>query len=168
MRACWENWKYALTMQVPKGDTALYQWKKIEKDWLALFDTSPLHQFSEFNNFLWVCWFSGKNLSNFVHPLENSKTRQPVLPYGADSPFLLLRTFLLMFSQGAWMALLSIQRIFIYQGPLKKWTDHSILPYLYGVDWNFLSSQKRKSFWQIFIVIIYSECQSWGHGPLIR
>ena len=22
---------------------------------LALFDTSPLHQFSKFNNFLWVC-----------------------------------------------------------------------------------------------------------------
>ena len=35
---------------------------------LALFDTSPLHQFSKFNNFLWVCWFLGKNLSNFVSP----------------------------------------------------------------------------------------------------
>ena len=23
-------------------------------------------QFSKFNNFLWVCWFLGKNLSNFV------------------------------------------------------------------------------------------------------
>ena len=32
----------------------------------ALFDTSPLPQFSELNNFLWVCWFLGKNLSNFV------------------------------------------------------------------------------------------------------
>ena len=57
--------------------------KKIEKDsdnfWyrkltlkvkrlgdFALFDTSPLTQFSKFNNFLWVCWFLGKNLSNFV------------------------------------------------------------------------------------------------------
>ena len=57
--------------------------KKIEKDsdnfWyrkltlkvkrlgdFALFDTSPLIQFSKFNNFLWVCWFLGKNLSNFV------------------------------------------------------------------------------------------------------
>ena len=35
---------------------------------LALFDTSPLHQFSNFNNFLWVCWFLGENLSNFVPP----------------------------------------------------------------------------------------------------
>ena len=60
--------------------------KKIEKDsdnfWyrkltlkvkrlgdFALFDTSPLTQFSEFNNFLWVCWFWGKNLSNFVPPV---------------------------------------------------------------------------------------------------
>ena len=25
-----------------------------------------LTQFSKFNNFLWVCWFLGKNLSNFV------------------------------------------------------------------------------------------------------
>ena len=54
--------------------------KKIEKDsydfWhrkidfasqiLALFDTFPLVQFSKYNNFLWVCWFLGKNLSNFV------------------------------------------------------------------------------------------------------
>ena len=36
---------------------------------LALFDTSPLHQFSKLYNFLWVCWFLGKNLFNFVpHP----------------------------------------------------------------------------------------------------
>ena len=32
---------------------------------LALLDTFWLHQFSKFNNFLWVCWFLGKNLSNF-------------------------------------------------------------------------------------------------------
>ena len=35
---------------------------------LALLDTSLLHQFSKFNNFLWVCWFLDKNLSNFVTP----------------------------------------------------------------------------------------------------
>ena len=29
----------------------------------------PLIQFSKFNNFLWVCWFLGKNLSNFVPPV---------------------------------------------------------------------------------------------------
>ena len=27
------------------------------------------HQFSKFNNFFWVCWFLGKNLSNFVPPV---------------------------------------------------------------------------------------------------
>ena len=60
--------------------------KKIEKDsdnfWyrkltlkvkrlgdFSLFYTSPLTQFSKFNNFLWVCWFLGKNLSNFVPPV---------------------------------------------------------------------------------------------------
>ena len=35
---------------------------------LALFDTSPLTKFSKFNNFVWVCWFWGKNLYNFVAP----------------------------------------------------------------------------------------------------
>ena len=34
----------------------------------ALFDTSPLTQFSKFNKFLRVYWFLGKNLSNFVPP----------------------------------------------------------------------------------------------------
>ena len=34
--------------------------------WCPIFDSSPLHQFSKFNHFLWVCWFLGKNLSNFV------------------------------------------------------------------------------------------------------
>ena len=28
-----------------------------------------LIQFSKFNNFLWVCWFLGKNLSSFVPPV---------------------------------------------------------------------------------------------------
>ena len=31
-------------------------------------DSSPLIQNSKFNNFLWVCWFLCKNLSNFVPP----------------------------------------------------------------------------------------------------
>ena len=44
----------------------IFRWKKNEKDSndfdfkgqiVALFDTSPLHQFSKFNDFLWVCWF---------------------------------------------------------------------------------------------------------------
>ena len=29
----------------------------------------PLIQFSKLNNFLWVCWFLGKNVSNFVPPI---------------------------------------------------------------------------------------------------
>ena len=36
--------------------------------WCPIFDTSPLTQVSKFNNFLWVCWFLGKNNSNFVYP----------------------------------------------------------------------------------------------------
>ena len=34
--------------------------------WCPIFDTSPLTQFSKINNFLWVCWFLAKNLSNFL------------------------------------------------------------------------------------------------------
>ena len=36
--------------------------------WCSIFESSPLNQFSKFNNFLWVCWFLSKNLSNFVSP----------------------------------------------------------------------------------------------------
>ena len=44
--------------------------KKIdfESQILALFDSSPLIQNSKFNDFLWVCWFLRKILSNFVTP----------------------------------------------------------------------------------------------------
>ena len=35
----------------------------------AFFDSSPLILNSKFNNFLWVCLFLGKNLSNFVPPV---------------------------------------------------------------------------------------------------
>ena len=36
--------------------------------WCLIFDTLPSTQFSKFNNFLWVCCFFCKNLSNFVPP----------------------------------------------------------------------------------------------------
>ena len=47
--------------------------------WCPIFDSLQLHQSSKFNNFLWVCWFLGKNLSNFVLPLENSTTRITII-----------------------------------------------------------------------------------------
>ena len=50
---------------------------------MAPFDTSPLRQFSKFNNFFWVCCFLGKNLSDFIPPIK--KTPQPVLPYSRTS-----------------------------------------------------------------------------------
>jgi len=43
--------------------------------WCPIFDSSPLSQSSKVNNFLWVCWFLGKNLSSFVPPFEKSTTR---------------------------------------------------------------------------------------------
>ena len=37
----------------------------------------PITPISKFNNFLWVCWFLGKNLSNCVPPTW--KSQQPLL-----------------------------------------------------------------------------------------
>ena len=73
--------------------------KKIEKDsdnfWyrkltlkvgrlsdFALFDTSPLEKFSKFKNFLLLCWFLGKNLSNFLDPVW--KLHNPYCHNGCD------------------------------------------------------------------------------------
>ena len=39
-----------------------------------IFDSVPLNQVSKFNHFLWVCWFSGKNLFNFVSPAWKNST----------------------------------------------------------------------------------------------
>ena len=39
-----------------------------ESQILAFFDTSSLNQFSILKDSLWVCWFLGKNFSNFVSP----------------------------------------------------------------------------------------------------
>ena len=39
------------------------------KLWFLKTSEAPLIQFLKFNNFLWVCWFLGKNLSNFVPPV---------------------------------------------------------------------------------------------------
>jgi hypothetical protein len=44
-----------------------------------LFDTLPPHQFAKFKNFLWICFFLGKNLSNFVSPAWKLN----ILPYCA-------------------------------------------------------------------------------------
>ena len=58
--------------------------------WCPVFDTFPLIQFSKFNNFLWVCWFLGKKLFDFV-PLvwklnnpycHNPKTQRKVTKFG--------------------------------------------------------------------------------------
>ena len=50
----------------------------------ALFDTSPLHQFSKFYNFPWVCWFLGKHL---YLPLENSTTLITITVSRGDNVF---------------------------------------------------------------------------------
>ena len=44
----------------------------LESQILALFDISPLHQFSKFYDFLWVYWFLGKNFLILYPPFKNS------------------------------------------------------------------------------------------------
>ena len=73
---------------VPKFDFLCQKLRKIPmifnlENWhrksnFGTFWHHPLHQFSKFNYFLWVCWFLGKNLSNFV-PLENSTIRITIM-----------------------------------------------------------------------------------------
>ena len=52
-------------------------------------DSSPLTQFSKFNNFLWKSWFLCKNISNFVPPAW--KLHNPYCHIQEDSsrPFVL-------------------------------------------------------------------------------
>ena len=47
---------------------ALWRWH-LQITLLSKMMPSPLTQFSKFNHFLWVCWFLGRNLSNFVPPV---------------------------------------------------------------------------------------------------
>ena len=62
------NW-YSLMKKNEKDSNIFLRWKLTSKVKLRHFLTPPpLHQFSKFNNFNWVCWFLGKNLSNFVPP----------------------------------------------------------------------------------------------------
>ena len=45
-----------------------------------IFKTLFFWKFSKFKNFLWVCWFLGKNLSNFLPPpVENSTNRIAII-----------------------------------------------------------------------------------------
>ena len=99
--------------------------KKIEKDsdnfWyrkltlkvgrlgdFALFDTSPLVQFSKFKNFLWVCWFFGKNLSNFVTPIW--KLHKPYC-HNVEVVYLWL-------SQSKNLTIKAIMFIYSFEGPI--------------------------------------------------
>ena len=62
------NWWFSM-----KKKRKIFLWFLMSKidfeSWiLALFNTSPLHQFLKFNNFIWVCWFLGKKYFQFCFP----------------------------------------------------------------------------------------------------
>ena len=74
MKSCCLTYKPVFALKYDKNfiihQLVSYEWED-EKNWfLKLWFLKllrpPLIQFSKFNNFLWVCWFLGKNLSNFV------------------------------------------------------------------------------------------------------
>ena len=64
-----ENYQFRSTFFVIENFliTSIFKTPLLLK-WCPIFDSSPLTQFLKFNNFLWVCWFLGKNLPNFVPP----------------------------------------------------------------------------------------------------
>ena len=62
------NW-YSWMKKIEKNSNYFLRRKLTLKVEFWHFLTPPhytLHQFSKLNNFLWVCWGLGKNLSNFV------------------------------------------------------------------------------------------------------
>ena len=63
------NW-YSSMKKTEKISDGFWLRKMNLKVILTLFDTSSLHQFSKFNNFLWAYWFLDKNLSSFVPPAK--------------------------------------------------------------------------------------------------
>ena len=73
----------------------------------------PLIQFSRLNNFLWVCWFLGKILSNFVPPVW--KLHNPYCHTGYQPWF-----FLLLEKQD-WKHMLLFLGKFIPEQIKKKW-----------------------------------------------
>ena len=66
----------------------------------------PLTQISKFNNFLWVCWFLGKTLSNFVPPVWNLHNQcchnsHFCPPFHIPSPLMTQWTFRNLVTKGA-------------------------------------------------------------------
>ena len=73
------NWYSSIKKKIEKDSDNFWHQKltlKVKRlGDFALFDTSPLLQFSKFNNFLWVCWFF-----LILYPrFENSTTRIVIL-----------------------------------------------------------------------------------------
>ena len=65
----WERFQWILTSKID-----------FESQILAFFNTFPLHQFSKFNNFLWVLMLILRQKSFWFYT-PRLKTLQPILPY---------------------------------------------------------------------------------------
>ena len=87
-------------------------------------------QFSKFNNLLWVCWFLGKNLSNFVSPIwkllnpdcHNSRSSIMGLnPFRNRNWFLWSRDRKVVFLLNEWVKILILPTGFGHRGPDHLW-----------------------------------------------
>ena len=70
------NWNSSMKKKIEKDSDNFWHRKlALKVKFWHFFDTSPLTQFSKFNNFLWVCWFLGTIFQILYTPVEKSTTR---------------------------------------------------------------------------------------------
>ena len=69
-KKCAQKLKFFIEKKIEKdSDDFLHRKLTLKVKILTLFESLPLIQNSKFSNFLLVCWFLGKNLSNLVSPI---------------------------------------------------------------------------------------------------
>ena len=121
-----------------------------ESQILALFDTNPLHQFSKFNNFLWVCWFLGRNISNFVYLLQNFITRITILTIVCSGAYLKLN----------WRNCLQKWTPLLHTISKDNFINHDNMLIIYTSDWVFELGNYQKLFLKIEQAKFIT-CQHW-------
>ena len=117
-------------------------------EWCPIFDTSPLHQFSKFNNFQWVCWL--QNSFHFCTPC--SKTQQP-------ESFLTKLSEIDPYEQG-WVWIYNTARLF-YKGHFIFRSESNL--------WCPQFSQKMNEthYPEFFRIVIFIHFLGESRGPLI-
>ena len=72
---CWFRIMAIQVVEFSSGGIKLERFLTKNQDqlWFLQANEAPryISPILKFNNFLWICWFSGKNLSNILPPFEN-------------------------------------------------------------------------------------------------